>query len=388
MTTIKNGSRGDEVKVAQILLNSYKNYGLVVDGIFGTKLTDATKDFQKNKGLSVDGIIGPKTWTALGVNNTMNTLRNGSKGDDVKTLQTLLNTYGGYGLTADGIFGAKTESAVKAFQKSRGLIADGIVGTKTWAALGITASGSTSSGSTSSGSSSSGSTSTSKPTVTPSGLVIDRSSYLSSSQYVTTKSSKDFIVLHHTAGWDNPYNTISSWNRDSRGRVATEFVLGGIKCTTGETTYDGKVVAAFPEGYWGYHIGSAGTSGLDKRSVGIETCNFGHVKDGKNYAGSTVQPQQIVTLSKKFRGYNQFHRYSDKQLEELRKLILYICNRDNIDAHKGIYEWIKKQGVDAFEFQSDAYYGKVKGIVTHANIRKDKEDMFPQPELIDMILSL
>ena len=34
------------------------------------------------------------------------------------------------------------------------------------------------------------------------------------------------------------------------------------------------------------------------------------------------------------------------------------------------------------------YYGKVKGMWTHTNTRKDKSDMFPQQELIDMLLSL
>ena len=50
--------------------------------------------------------------------------------------------------------------------------------------------------------------------------------------------------------------------------------------------------------------------------------------------------------------------------------------------------WIKERGADAFEFNEDAYYGRVKGLLTHTNTRKDKVDMFPQPELMDMLLSL
>ena len=61
----------------------------------------------------------------------MNTLKKGSKGEDVKTLQKALK------ITVDGDFGTKTETAVKEFQKSKGLVADGIVGNKTWEALGI-----------------------------------------------------------------------------------------------------------------------------------------------------------------------------------------------------------------------------------------------------------
>jgi putative chitinase len=53
-------------------------------------------------------------------------LKNGSKGEEVKQLQTLL------GLTADGIFGNGTEAKVKEWQSANGLTADGIVGPGTW----------------------------------------------------------------------------------------------------------------------------------------------------------------------------------------------------------------------------------------------------------------
>lgn len=65
----------------------------------------------------------------------MTTVKQGSKGSDVTTLQTKLNEFGNYGLVADGIFGAKTETAVKDFQKKKGLSVDGIVGPKTWEKL-------------------------------------------------------------------------------------------------------------------------------------------------------------------------------------------------------------------------------------------------------------
>lgn len=63
------------------------------------------------------------------------TLKRGSSGSDVKTLQTNLKKLGYYKSTIDGSFGPKTESAVKQFQRSVGLVVDGIVGPKTHAAL-------------------------------------------------------------------------------------------------------------------------------------------------------------------------------------------------------------------------------------------------------------
>ena len=58
----------------------------------------------------------------------------GSSGDEVKTLQELLNS-SGYNLAVDGQFGQKTQQAVKDYQTKNNLTVDGIVGDKTWGAL-------------------------------------------------------------------------------------------------------------------------------------------------------------------------------------------------------------------------------------------------------------
>ena len=58
----------------------------------------------------------------------------GSKGESVKTLQNLLNQQG-YSLDEDGVFGAKTQAAVKDYQKKNGLLLDGIAGDQTWGSL-------------------------------------------------------------------------------------------------------------------------------------------------------------------------------------------------------------------------------------------------------------
>lgn len=61
-------------------------------------------------------------------------LRAGAHGSSVVQLQNLLRAKG-FSVTADGSFGPRTTSAVKAFQASRHLTADGVVGPRTWAAL-------------------------------------------------------------------------------------------------------------------------------------------------------------------------------------------------------------------------------------------------------------
>ena len=62
-------------------------------------------------------------------------LRRGSKGSDVTRLQTALNALGYACGAADGIFGVKTEAAVRRFQRAQQLAVDGVAGRMTWAAI-------------------------------------------------------------------------------------------------------------------------------------------------------------------------------------------------------------------------------------------------------------
>jgi peptidoglycan hydrolase-like protein with peptidoglycan-binding domain len=68
---------------------------------------------------------------------TLPRLKKGAKGLQVSMLQTLLNlkTESETDLATDGIFGPKTEAAVRAWQETQQLGVDGIVGPKTWTSL-------------------------------------------------------------------------------------------------------------------------------------------------------------------------------------------------------------------------------------------------------------
>ena len=291
--------------------------------------------------------------------------KRGSIGEQVRQIQKAL------GIRVDGIFGKGTEDAVKKFQQENGLTVDGKVGPKTLEKL------------------MSNMDTDLSPIIKPGAVLAIENYYLPKNEYISGKYNNDYIILHHTAGWDNPKQVVDSWAKDSLGKVATEFVIGGQRCTDGRSIYDGKIIRAYPEGNQGYHIGTSGSSYMNTHSVGVELCNMGWVKNGKTYTNSIIRPDQIVSLKEPFRGYISWHKYTTKQIEVLRDLLLYIANRDNIDLHTGIYKWIKTEGaIKAFDFHQDAYNGKVKGMLCHSSIRKDKWDMSPQPELIDMILTL
>lgn len=290
-------------------------------------------------------------------------LKIGSIGPEVEALQAFLK------LNADGNFGPKTEAAVINWQKTHGLVPDGIVGDKTFAAMGLLT------------------TDTSDRIEQTDGLTFDKK-YLPIGEYLQGPTRKEWIFLHHTAGWNNPYGVIQDWGSDTRGAIATEFVLGGKNCKTGDSQYDGLLVQAFPAGGYAWHLGT-GNSPMHRNSVAIEICNFGQIVNGKNYVGVPVLSDQINTLKKPFRGYLTHHKYTDEQIDVLKNWIVYIANRDNIDPTKGLVDLIKtKGGAAAFDFYDVAYCESHKGLWLHTNVRKDKVDLFPQQEVIDMLLSL
>jgi hypothetical protein len=294
-------------------------------------------------------------------------LRLGSKGQDVKELQQAL------GLSPTGEFNAATLNAVKAYQSKKGLMVDGLVGNQTLGA--IRAQNAT--------------TDLAEKIYSPIDGLFVHKNYLPKGEYIDEPTPKEYLFLHHTQGWNNPYDTIHGWATDNRGPIATEFVMGGRSIKDNDDRYDGELVQCIPEGAYGWHLGDTGSHHMHTHSVGIELCNFGAAINGKTAYDRIIPADQLVTLPNEFKGKKQWHAYTDKQIETLRLFILWIAERDSIDVRDGLIAEIKKQGPKAFEFNQNAYNGKIKGMWTHANVRKkDKEDLFPQPNLIEMLLSI
>jgi peptidoglycan hydrolase-like protein with peptidoglycan-binding domain len=165
-TALRYGIRGSEVQKMQQRLIDLKILSGRADGRFGPATRSAVIRFQKLKGLKQDGIAGPATLGALygttpgssssnsggssGTTAVNRTLRYGSRGSDVKSLQQRLNQLGFKCGTPDGRFGPKTRTAVYSFQRSKGLKVTGIADSTTLSAIYGTTPGS---GSNSGGSS-------------------------------------------------------------------------------------------------------------------------------------------------------------------------------------------------------------------------------------------
>ena len=132
---LKSGSRNNFVFLLQFILKNQYNQNIGVDGIFGQKTQNAVRNFQQTNSLSVDGIVGQNTWKTLLTLTPEPLLKRGSRGAYTRYLQQLLESKMIPVSGIDGIFGSKTENAVRRFQQDNGLTVDGIVGTNTWNAL-------------------------------------------------------------------------------------------------------------------------------------------------------------------------------------------------------------------------------------------------------------
>ena len=131
---VSQGSKNHPVPTLQYLLRA-RGHTVSVDGIFGPQTEAAVRAFQTAKHLAVDGVVGRQTWSALIIG-----VSEGSTGDAVRGVQEefqFRNLSGdpNLGLAVDGIFGPKTDAAVRGFQKALGIAVDGIVGPVTWRAL-------------------------------------------------------------------------------------------------------------------------------------------------------------------------------------------------------------------------------------------------------------
>ena len=305
-------------------------------------------------------------------------LRYKSRGREVERLQKTLNDLGFDAGVPDGIFGRQTERAVKEFQRSAGLDDDGIVGNMTWKAL-------------------ENSSQVIKYDYLTGSYITDYP--LSDNEYYKEVYEKDAIFLHHTAGAARPDYVISGWERDksSRGgvlRVATAFVIG--RRTDGSKNFDGLVYRAFKSKYWAHHLGTKrpkykmSNKMLNAKCIGIEICSFGPltraIEDGEEkffvQLSATrkvyIPAEDVCTLDRPWRGHRYFQKYTAAQLLSTKRLLLDLVKLFEIKVENRVYDR------DWFDLKWDALNGG-GGLWTHCQVREDKTDCFPQPELIQML---
>lgn len=201
-------------------------------------------------------------------------------------------------------------------------------------------------------------------------------------QYFKQEFSKQQVYLHHTASGRGVNGDFRYWLNTS-GRIATCVIIG----------WDGTIYQLFSSKYWGHHLGIKNTvfelNGvsnsnfeLNAHSIGIEIDSWGPLtkKDGKYYswAGTIVPEEEVCFYSYGYKGYTCYHKYTDQQIKSVELLLRY---------------WRERYGIpldyndDVWEVSKRALSGE-KGVFTHNSVRKDKTDIHPQPNLIEMWKSL
>ncbi len=158
---LSQGDSGDSVKVIQYylrLIGVFNNAipNITIDGIYGPATVSAVEAFQRYYGLPVTGVVNEATWNLISnvylemINSISieqvgletepypgTPLREGSQGNDVRTIQGYLGKISEYypeipRASVTGYFGEQTEAAVIAFQNLFGISPTGFVGALTW----------------------------------------------------------------------------------------------------------------------------------------------------------------------------------------------------------------------------------------------------------------
>lgn len=186
----------------------------------------------------------------------MQTIKLGSRGGDVKTLQARL------GIAADGIFGPATDVAVRTYQKANGLTPDGIVGPHTWERLG----------------------------------------------YPPNQRVVDEIIIHCSATKEGVDYSVGSINAVHKARKFSSYLDGDGN--VGYIGYhyvillDGTIIACRPENKIGCHA-----SGRNAHSIGI--CYIGGL-DARDTNGRMIKdtrtPQQKASLIKLIKDIKRRHK--------------------------------------------------------------------------------
>ena len=203
-------------------------------------------------------------------------------------------------------------------------------------------------------------------------------------QYIRKGYNKTQIVLHHTVSGQGVNGDIAWW-RSTVGRIGTAIIVG----------WDGKIYQCFGSKYWAYHLGlkTSNNKKLNQTSIGIEIDAWGGLvrtnrlwypakwdkELKKNVANTKFAPIQNVQIYEQgFRGFYGFEKYTDVQIETVRKLLVYWNERYKIPLN---------YNEDMWDISDKALSGK-SGVWSHTSFRSDKSDVHPQPKLIKMLKSL
>jgi N-acetyl-anhydromuramyl-L-alanine amidase AmpD len=292
-------------------------------------------------------------------------LKLGDKNENVLLMQKTLKEKYEYPVELNSHYDDFLYQIIVKFQKDNDLGADGVVGSKTWTVL-----------------------LESKDTSDP--KVEDRIVALEWDEYSHSLEEKNQIFLHHTSGSASGVNVVSGWEHDANKygkvyRVATSYIISREYKRYGQDLKDGEIIKTFNPKFAAWHLGGSANSPIEKTSIGIEICSYGGLIVNRGgqfqaWTDSIIPEEEVYEHPVQFRGYSYFQKYTDAQIESTYKILKELQKSFDIKIQ------------DSFDTSWFEYNPEVRknlpGIWTHTNVRTDKHDCFPQPELIQMLNSL
>jgi hypothetical protein len=213
---------------------------------------------------------------------------------------------------------------------------------------------------------------------------------LNAGQFVAERTDKKQVVLHHSAGpalsSGGGKRLAWNWNNDQQGAVATAFTFDR----------DGKIAQHFSSMHWAWGLGiGVSTNRIptellryrkvrEQGAIQIEFDSWGGLRErGSDYVswtGKVIPKEELCILDKPHRGMKVFHKVTDEQIKACEIMLKYCHDRYGIPLD---------YNEDMWDISERALRG-APGVWTHnsfvsANLRND---IFPQPELIQMLKSL
>lgn len=287
-SALRLGTKGDLVRQLQTQLQSLGFLTSKPDGSFGLNTEQAVMAFQSANKLKADGVVGEATQKAIttalaaasaststSASASDTVLKEGSKSDAVKQMQTALKNLGYYGGVISGSFGQLTGEAVKAFQRANKLEADGIAGATTlnklYSGSAVAYNGKTSSTGSSGSSTATTSGGPSAASVQHTGISTIRSRYKSGTVVtiydfhtkLTWKcrfysvgvhadseplTSTDTDIMYRAFGNKNTWTPKSVWvtTPDGQTYIASMHNMPHLSGSIKENNFDGHLCIHFP----------------------------------------------------------------------------------------------------------------------------------------------
>lgn len=192
------------------------------------------------------------------------------------------------------------------------------------------------------------------------------------------KKAPTQICLHHTASGPGTIGDVTWWQRDGQP-VSTPLIVDR----------DGTALQVYSSRRWAFHLGLKNQyyREVEEVTIGLEIDSWGSLvmRNGKFYAwpnnyGVEVPENEVFTLSTQHRGCSYYHKYTDAQIETTRLLLIEWNETYKIP--------LTYKELDLWHLSQAAQFGKEAGIYSHNSFRADKNDIFPQPEMVYMLKNI